>query len=192
MNEDESAVRLRERFVRWQSELRQSLSTHAALVAAFASGGVGFVGSILNDTEARFGGCTSWLILAAGVFFLLSLFLALFISFNRLRDVRSTLEILRHRRDKSSDEIITELQTRTAELGKTTWALVYWQFGTFAVAAALFLAGVFFAFEHRMFPAPEPPKQNQTKLNAAEHSTATPNPHEGCDVSSIMRTGALG
>lgn len=121
------------------------------------------VGSTLNANHARFSGCTPWLILGAGFLFLVSLFLALFISCNRLEDVRATLAILRHRRDKSPEEIIAELQHRTDSLSKRTWKFVYWQLGIFAVGAALFSAGIFFAFEHRLFPAPD----------AAQHMTTT-------------------
>jgi hypothetical protein len=165
MNEDKSTPRLQERFIRWQENLRQSLGSHVTLIVAFASGGLGFVGSILNADHAQFSGCTRWFILGAGLLFLVSLFLALFISCNRLEDVRATLAILRHRRDKSPDEIIAELQRRTDKLGKRTWKLVYWQLGVFTVGAALFSAGIFFAFEHRLFPAPEPAlaPQQQTK-----------------------------
>lgn len=163
MNEDNSTTQLQERFVRWQDTLRQSLSTHVSLIVAFASGGLAFVSSILNDDRAEFSGLTPWLILAAGVLFLLSLILALFISCNRLQDARATLEILKHRRDKSPDDTIAELQTRTDTLGKRTWSFVYWQLGVFAVAAALFCAGVFFAFEHKLFPTPDPTNQPTTK-----------------------------
>ena len=140
MSEDTSTIRLGERFVRWQEALRQSLTTHVALITAFASGGLGFVGSILNDDHARFSDSTSWLILSAGVLFLAALVLALFISCSRLKDVRGTLEILRHRRKKSADDMINELQTRTDSLSKLTWKLVYLQLGVFAFAAILFSA----------------------------------------------------
>lgn len=154
MNEDTSTIRLRERFVRWHDALRQSLSTHVALIIAFASGGLGFVASILNDDHAKFSGCTPWLILGAGVLFLVALVLALFISCSRLEDVRGTLEILRHRREKSAGEIIDDLQKRTDSLGQLTWKLVYLQLGVFAVAAILFSVGICLAFAHRLFPAP--------------------------------------
>lgn len=170
MNENNSSTRLQERFVRWQQALRESLGTHITLIVAFASGGLGFVGSILDDERARFTGCTPWLILGAGVMFLAALFLALFVSWNRLEDVRATLEILRHRRDKSPESVIDALQTRTDALGKRTWKLVYWQLTVFMIAAALFCAGIFLAFEHRLFPTGETAQQ----LSASEQSTATP------------------
>ena len=84
MNGENPSTRLQARFVRWQEALRQSLSGHVTLIVAFASGGLGFVGSILNADQARFCGITSWLILGAGGLFLISLFLGLLISYNRL------------------------------------------------------------------------------------------------------------
>jgi uncharacterized membrane protein YhaH (DUF805 family) len=150
--ENKSKARLNERFVRWQAELRQSLTGHVALIVAFSSGGLAFVGSILNDDHANFSGHASYVIIAAGVLFLVSLFLALLISCNRLIDVRKTLEILKDRKDEKPSETIQALRTRTKQLGKWTWTLVYSQLVAFAVASALFCAGIFLAFEHRLFP----------------------------------------
>ena len=163
MNDNNSNTRLQERFVRWQEALRQSLSAHVLLIVAFASGGLGFVGSVLNADHAQFAGITSWLILAAGILFLFSLLLALFISCNRLQDTRATLEILNHRRNKSPNDIIEELRTQTDNLGRRTWKFVYWQLGIFTVGAIVFSAGVFFAFEHRLFPPPAPTTQSTSR-----------------------------
>jgi hypothetical protein len=163
MDGDKSINRLQERFIRWQDALRQTLSAHVTLIVAFASGGLGFVGSMLNSDHARFSGCTPWLALGAGMLFLLSLLLALFISCNRLQDVRATLEILKHRRKKSADEIIADLEVQTTALGNRTWTFVYCQLGIFAFAAVLFSVAVFFAFEHRLFPQPDATVQRPVK-----------------------------
>jgi hypothetical protein len=152
----ESDARLRDRFVRWQAELRQMLGGHVALIVAFASGGLAFLGSILNDDYADFSGHASCLIFAAGFLFLVALLLALFISWNRLTDVRETLEIIKYRQnntqEKPLDDIIKKLKDHTDMLGKRTWWLVNCQLLVFAVAALLFCGGVFGAFKHRLFP----------------------------------------
>ena len=154
MNQRESDLRLRERFVRWQAALRDVLGNHVALIVIMASGGLGFVGSIIKDDGADFSGVARWIIVAAAVFFLIALFLAVAISVNRLRDVRATLELLKRRREKSPQTIIRELENRTDALGRRTWYLVYLQLGTFTFAALLFTLGVFCAFEYKLFPQP--------------------------------------
>jgi hypothetical protein len=153
MNEDaNTTTRLQERFVRWQDALRQTLSAHVALIVALASGGLGFVGSTLNDNEARFGGFTSFFILGAGVLFLLSLFAALFLSCNRLQDVRATLDILKHRRDESPQHTIEVLQKRTDTLGERTWCALYWQLGLFVAAAVFFFGRCFSGLRAQIIP----------------------------------------
>ena len=147
--------RLSDRFVRWQETLRHSLTTHVTLIVAFASGGLGFVGAVINGDNARFSGVTPWLMMGAGGSFLIALLLALYISINRLQDVRVTVAIINQRRKKAPDDVIEELRSRTNELGKRTWKLIYIQLGIFAVGALLFTAGVFFAFQHKLFPPKE-------------------------------------
>ena len=149
ISESDAAAQLQERFVRWQEALRQSLGGHVALIVALSSGGLAFIGSILNDDHARIGGLTSIFIVGAGLLFLLSLLAALFVSCLRLQDVRATLEILRHRREKAPADLIADLQGQTEQLGRKTWCAVYWQLGFFTLAAIFFTAGIFLAFEHR-------------------------------------------
>jgi hypothetical protein len=160
MIDDNSNIRLQERFVRWQEALRQSLAGHVALIVAFASGGLGFVGAILNADQAHFSGITALLILSAGSLFLISLLLALWISLNRLKDIRQTLEILKRRRDGSAEDIVKKLQAQTDALGKRTWKLVYLQLFVFMLAAAVFSAGLYTAFDYKLFPRPIAPAQS--------------------------------
>src|SRR5258708_6212285 len=89
-----SDIRLKERFVRWQLELRQMLGTHIALVVVLSTGGLGFVGSTFGNQNAKLDGGTAWLLLGAGGLFLLSLCAALYGSCSRVEDVRATVKIL--------------------------------------------------------------------------------------------------
>jgi hypothetical protein len=163
MDENTPDNRLQERFIRWQQALRDSLSSHVALIVALASAGVGIAASILNAEHAVFAPLTSWLLLAAGTFFLVSLLLALFISLNRLHDTRATLEILKRRRERAPADVIRQLQDRADALGKRTWGAAYWQVGIFAAATVCLAAGVFFAFRPRLFSLPEHSAQSTGK-----------------------------
>ena len=152
MDEQQRVNGVFERLIRWQSNLRQSLSSHVALITAFSSGGLVFYGSILNDDKAHFGGITSICIIFSGLLFLITVVLAIFISSNRLNDNRKTLEIIRARRDKKPAAVITELEAQTDKLGTRTWKAVYWQLYLFLAACALFAIAVTLSFWHRFWP----------------------------------------
>jgi hypothetical protein len=57
MDENTPDSRLQERFVRWQQALRDSLSSHVALIVALSSAGVGIAASMLNAEHAVFAPC---------------------------------------------------------------------------------------------------------------------------------------
>lgn len=149
-NDKASDTRLNERFVRWQEALRQTLGSHVTLIVALSSGGLGFVGSLLASKDTKLEGGAGGLLIAAGAFFLLSLAAALFISWNRLRDVRATLEILRSRREEATQNVIDKLTVQTRALGDKTWDAIYLQLGLFGTGAILFGVGVAIAFAHRI------------------------------------------
>ena len=150
-NPETSAIRLEERFVRWQENLRHGLGGHVALIVALASAALGFIGSLLNGEKAHFGGSTTWCILAASLLFLLSLLVAVFISCNRLWDVRGTLGIIKKRRQKSPKDLIQDLQNQTDNLSHRTWCALNWQLGLFTAASLFLTAGTFLAFKYRLF-----------------------------------------
>jgi hypothetical protein len=149
-DESTQESRLNDRFVRWQEALRQTLGSHVALIVGFSSGGLGFVGVILNSADANLKNEAGCMLSIAGVLFLLSLALAIYISLNRLRDVRSTLEILSKRREKATETVIFELRGQTKKLGDRTWTATYCQVWIFMVAAVFFSVGMYFAFRHKM------------------------------------------
>jgi hypothetical protein len=90
---------LTERFVRWQGNLRQNLSSHVTLIVSWSAGGLAFCGALLNSDHAQFGGITTLAFLITGASFIFCLLLSLFISWNRLQDTRATLKIVKARID---------------------------------------------------------------------------------------------
>jgi len=142
--------RLTERFVRWQDNLRQSLSSHVTLIVSWSAGGLAFCGALLNSDHARFEGITTWVFLVTAALFILCLLLSLFISCNRLQDTRATVKILKTRKNRGSEETINELQKLTDLLGKTTWCAVCFQLWIFAFASFSLLITVFLAFKDRL------------------------------------------
>jgi hypothetical protein len=148
--DDNKESRLNERFVRWQDNLRQSLSSHITLIVGWSAGGLAFCGVLLNSDHAQFDRITTLVFMATGALFILCLLLSLFISWNRLQDTRATLKILKARKEKGSDETIKELQKATDELEKNTWPAVKFQLVLFVFASVFFVVTILLAFKDRL------------------------------------------
>jgi hypothetical protein len=146
--------RLEERFVRWQQELRRGLTSHVTLIISWSAGGLAFCGALLSSDHTRFGGIVTCFFLLTAFSFTVCLGMSLFISWNRLRDTRATLGILKARKDQASKETISALQAQTDDLEKRTWRAVDWQLVVFAAASILFVSSVLLAFQDRLWPCP--------------------------------------
>lgn len=140
---------LTERFVRWQGNLRQNLSSHVTLIVSWSAGGLAFCGVLLNSDQANFGKITTGLFLVTGALFILCLIMSLFISWNRLKDTRATLEIVKARMDGESQDSIKELQRVTKKLEDRTWCAIGFQLWCFILAAFFLVATVLLAFKGR-------------------------------------------
>jgi hypothetical protein len=160
-NSDE---RLRDRFVRWQAELRQGLGSHVALIVSWSAGALVFCGALLRSNSAQFGGIATILFLIASFLFIACLAIALVISWSRLADTRATLRILGARRRRESDEIISQLEEQAEKLGKHTWRWVKMQLWLFGVAAMIFFATMILCFRSRL----------QLSYSCTPTSSATP------------------
>jgi hypothetical protein len=148
----EHKERLDERFVRWQHELRRDLTRHVTLILSWSAGGLAFCGALLSSDHASFGGIVTDVFLLTALVFIVCLVMSLFISWNRLQDTRSTLRILKARKDQKSEETISAPQAQSDELGDRTWYAVRWQLVVFGVAWTLLVLSVLLAFQDRLWP----------------------------------------
>lgn len=148
--EENEQSRLNERFVRWQENLRSSLSSYTTLIMSWSAGGLAFCGALLNSDHAKFGGITTLVFKITGGLLIICLLLAIFISWNRLEDTRKTLKLLKSRKNKGSKETIDELEKITDKLGDSTWCAVRLQLGFFALAAIFLVITVLLAFKDRL------------------------------------------
>jgi hypothetical protein len=147
---DHENSHLRERFIRWQGYLRQSLSSHVTLIVSWSAGGLAFCGALLNSDHARFGGITTLAFLATGILFIVCLLMSLFISWNRLQDTRKTLKIVNDEMDMKDQDFIEKLREATKELGERTWCAVRVQLVLFVLAALCLIATALLAFKDRL------------------------------------------
>ena len=79
--------------------------------------------------------------LATGASFLLCLLTSLFISWNRLKDTRTTLKKLKAEKDEEQEKI-EELGTTSDKLGEITWNAVLAQLLLFVLASCLLVVTV--------------------------------------------------
>jgi len=100
-----------------------------------------FCGVLLNSDHAQFGGVTTLMFLATGASFLLCLLTSLFISWNRLKDTRTTLKKLKAEKDEEQEKI-EELGTTSDKLGEITWNAVLAQLLLFVLASCLLVVTV--------------------------------------------------
>ena len=142
--------RLRERFVRWQRELRRNLGSHVALIVSWSAGALVFCGALLRDKSAQFGGAATAFFLIASFLFIVCLTIALVISWSRLADTRATLRILSARRKPEPSEIISRLEEQAKKLGKYTWRWAKVQLWLFGVASIIFFATMILCFRSRL------------------------------------------
>ncbi len=129
-------------FIRWQSITIAQLTYAVNLVLTFSVAVLGFqVTTLLNEKFVP----VSWQKCA----FSLSLFLlvvsvglGIWCVVNRLRDFRATTKVARMREDKKTDEEMQPYRDLYTRLGKETWALFFWQIGTFGVGTLLLVLGI--------------------------------------------------
>jgi fumarate reductase subunit D len=116
-----------ESFIRWQAITRDQLSSVTSLVLGLATGMLAFNSSLL--LESKFSCLVSFYCgLAATLFFMLSISLALCCAVTRLHDFRITTQIAKYPVSGNA----SENRNAVSSLGKTSWRLFWaqlWCFG---------------------------------------------------------------
>jgi len=120
-------------FVRWQSVTIAQLTQAVSVVLGFAVAALGFDVTLLISKDFS---PTSWQKYAfslGGFPLLASVGLGIWCIINRLRDFRATMKAAQ----EGSSTKANEARALAARLGKHTWALFWWQIGTFGTGIAL-------------------------------------------------------
>ena len=142
---------------RWDDNRRSQFGVAQALIITLSAGGLGFCGSLLNDTAPKFGDFTTTLFIWNSSAFAITLILGLFSTFTRLMDFRLTagipkkrLQLIRH---KTVDGFsIPTLRCLTSILGGCTWALLWLQLTTLLGGVSLLPITLFHLFHHVIYP----------------------------------------
>ncbi|WP_145927185.1 hypothetical protein [Jeongeupia sp. USM3] len=136
--------------MRWQTVTIGQLTYVINLILGLTVATIGFqVTLLLNKGFAPVGWqkCTfslSLLLLSA------SFALGIAVVVNRLRDFRATMFTAKLREQGAAESAIEEHRALYQRLGSRTWALFWWQLGTFGIGVALTVVSALASVGHKL------------------------------------------
>ncbi len=141
-------------FVRWQAITIGQLTTAINIILGFAGATLAFGTNLLTKESFQPIGWTGWLFLGSLAVLLLSMGLGVWCVINRLRDFRATTRVARKRETGAPEAEIEPLRALYVRLGSRTWAIFWWQIGTFLVGVALMVVSLSASAWNKLCSAP--------------------------------------
>lgn len=140
-----------ERFIRWQSILRNQLTFLNNLLLAISIGILGYLFTLLNTPTFIITGDQK-LFFTLGLFLLfISVMCGIFTAFNRLLDFRATTKKIRKKQLGSKQENLSELTELMELYGKITWFLFYSQIITLSISVFSLCIAFFEIYRDKLF-----------------------------------------
>jgi len=138
-----------ERFVRWQTILREHFTFTINLLLTVSIATTGFLLSLLNNTNFIPSGNSQKLFFTTGlIFVLLSVVMGLVVSLNRLNDFRFTLKKINHQLKDIND--IAEIKDIVDFSGKFSWIIFYLQVGTLCIGYISLIISFYLIFRIKL------------------------------------------
>jgi len=145
-----STINSNDRFVRWQSVLREHLTFLNNLILTFSVGATGFILSLLQNERFTPTACQKIFFTAGVIFTFISLALGFATAFSRLHDFRATVRKIRN--DLKKDYTEHDYLKKMIDIyKKTTWALFYIQIGTFCISGFSFTISFLMIYSDKLF-----------------------------------------
>lgn len=129
MNGSNGKINSDERFVRWQTVLRDHLTFLNNLLLTISIGVVGFLLSLLKDPSFNPVCCEKFFFTSGVILTFLSILLGIATGFSRLIDFRETVKKIKKELKGDSFSEIADLKERIGLYSKFTWWLFYFQSG---------------------------------------------------------------
>ncbi len=123
-----------DKFIRWQSILREQFSSSTNLILALATGLLAFQSSLLVGDGKLANSAAIVLCIASILSLIASVISGVICSVVRLHDFRATAKIARASIDAQET---LELRDRASELGRVTWQLFWTQLALFSIGGVL-------------------------------------------------------
>jgi len=116
-----------DRFIRWQTILREQISFLNSFLLTISIGVIGFLLTQLSADDFNPFCCQKIFFTLGLVLIFLSIWAGLGMAFSRLLDFRTTLKKIKNDKAASDDMDSEELKDLMKLYGKTTWCLLYTQ-----------------------------------------------------------------
>lgn len=139
-----------EKFVRWQSVLRENLTFLNNLILTFSVGTIGFILTLLGDKEFNPTYCQKIFLTSGLMLTFISLALGFITSFSRLNDFRATVRKIRNELtgDFSEHDFLKKLMDIYKNI---TWGLFYAQIIVFCIAVFILTISFFMIYSDKLF-----------------------------------------
>lgn len=140
-----------ERIVRWQTVLREHVTYTNNLFLTLSIGTLGYLLSLLRSNEFNLY-CTEKFFFTSGFIMIsLSIILGFGTIFSRLTDFRTTVKKIKLDLANSDQFGSLEMKRLMDIYGCVTWAFLYGQFFTFAIAEILIFSAFIFMYSDKLF-----------------------------------------
>ena len=151
MTEIKGKINSNERFVRWQTVLREHLTNMNNLLLTIAIGSVGFLVSLLKDPDFKPVCCEKIFFSTGLILLFLSVLTGIATGLSRLRDFRTTVEKIKAEYKGDQFAVIDDLKEIMELYGKYTWRLFYTQIGTLTLGIILLVVAFGLIFFEKLF-----------------------------------------
>lgn len=141
----------KERFIRWQSILREHLTNLNSLLLTIAIGMIGFIFSLLTKPDFKPIQCQRFFFTVGLIFIFLSIILGLSTALSRLIDFRTTTSKIKNEINGASPESLDELKELMKLYGKTTWRLFYSQVATLSLGTINLVIAFCLIYAEKLF-----------------------------------------
>jgi hypothetical protein len=150
MDNEEKQIKNNNRFIRWQQILREHLTFLNNLLLTFSVGALGFLFSLLNDSNFTPICCQKIFFTSGLIFIFLSILIGLITSFSRLVDFRTTLKKIKNELNGDHSEL-ENLKVIKDFYGKSTWNLFYNQVIIFTIGIISLTIAFLMIYQNKLF-----------------------------------------
>lgn len=151
MAEMNGRINSNDRFVRWQTVLREHLTNMNNLLLTIAIGVVGFLVSLMKEPDFKLICCEKLFFSAGLIFLFLSVLTGIVTGLCRLIDFRGTVKTIKTEQIGESMSEIEDLKRMTKLYGKHTWGWFYAQIISFGLGMILLFIAFSMIFEEKLF-----------------------------------------
>jgi hypothetical protein len=138
-------------FVRWQGITIEQLGYSINLILTFSVASLGFAVNLLTNKDYNPDHWGKGLFLLGCFFLLISLGFGIWVVLNRLKDFRTTAQIVKIKGRDAAVESLQCMRELAEKLGRRTRKLFSWQIATFGMGILSLIISVWITFRSKLF-----------------------------------------